>query len=288
MTIFRNNIGTGVNLSPLDTVKEAVTASADWTLKKEDSSLGYLGVLWIEAINTTNGDSFALTFSFTRGTSVMVKVCEYIDLGQTEDNQPNIAPSSFITTYPYLIYRGAFNGLLEDVVVIDRDYIQVMWAGTINYGTVTGKAPIISGIFASSIDKAHAFTGGIIFTTTSKVGPSYREVFYEGNWYGNDVVSAVNNRQSRLNALFPPELYENGMGYVSASFYTSISIHVNLDTLEDNAELILLGYYPGNILTLSEFYRAYFGGGYRLDGVNYIGFESIALEGSNQILFPTV
>ncbi len=289
MIIHKQNIGTGPTLSPLDLIKTAVDASSDWSTKATDSAEGYLDKLWIEATNTTTGDQMALMFTFIRDSGVTVKACEYIDLGQPDTNQPNQCDEYSFFTDNYIKCRGGHRGLTQDIVIIHRDYIYVNWAGQANNIKVTYNIyedstypafPFCKGCFFGVIERTHNYNKGTVFLTSN-----LQKTFYDDLWYGESVLTDINQRQGRINALYPPELYE-GMGLADAYFYTPISIHVNIDNVTDDAKMILLGYLAGNIFGTVNANKATFGTDVTLPEGQHISYNAYSIEGVDSILFP--
>lgn len=283
MTLYKQLVGTGAVLSPLDLILTAVDASADWSTKytEIDATDGYLKTLWIEATNTSNSDRTALMLTFTRNVGVTTRACEYITLGQLPDDQINVNPYTTSYTEDYIRKRGAYRGLLQDVVIIDRDYIYISWAGQSNIiDDQSISRPYVLGCFLSVVEKAHTFDKGIISLDSYRKG-----VFYKDTWYGASVVTDINNRQCRVNATYSERFYRN-MGNTDAYFYTSTSIHVNLSTLVDNAEMILLGYIPGATFGIYDHHKTNYGLNVTLKEGEYVGYPSFYAEGLNTFLFP--
>ena len=289
MTLNKKMVNTGRINSPLDLLSDAITADADWTLKKSETHAtdGYISLIWIEAINTTNGDRMALQLTFERGVGLYAKASEYIDLGQPAESQPNVAHSGMFIELDFVKEYGGWRGLQQDVVVVDRDYIYLGWVGEDDEIGDYMEVPKTAGCFLSTINKTNAYTQGILFVTNMAGGVSEREVFYEGNWYGDNILTYPDNRQCRINALYPEELYTQHLGKTDAYFYTAATIHINLSQTENNKELILLGYIPGNVYVTGDAFKTNRGMSIKLKDGTYAGYSALSIEGANVILFPT-
>ena len=281
--LYTDIVGMGLALSPLDIINTAVTASANWTVRRtvQDPTDNYLSELWVDATNTSNSETMGFIAKFTRGVGMTVSVCKSIDVGQTEENQALLAPTKFSTS----VFSKHATLTAPDVlqVVIDRDFI--VFQGTMAYAKDGNPYPHTNGFFLSTIEKTSTYSGAIVFFMSDYVGEGSRSVFYEDIWYGVSATAASNDLMARINAIYTENMFTPPLASAKY-FYSKISVHVNTLPLGESNNLILLGYLPGGLFGTKVYYQNKSNFKITLDEQDYVGLEDFGCEAIDTILYP--
>lgn len=277
MTKYKQHNVIGANKSPLDIMYTSFDTSTDWDIKRSVTNT-LLEELWVEAINTTNGDKMAMVITFKSGT-LKITICHHIDLLSEEASQPGVSPSGFSTTQ---FSSWGVRDYFDDIaVVIDRDYF---YFGAVLTRIGKQNCPYKMAFIISSIEKLTSFNDGILFAASSKFGDSYKGIYYEGQWYADSAATSPIDLMGRFNALFNSGMYSAPVSS-RRFFYSKLSVHVNLIPQSDNTDLVLLGNLPSGIFGVNTRYAQNFDMDETLPEGDYVGFPSTGAEGINTFLF---
>ena len=278
--IYNEFVGVAAGRSPIDIINTALLASDDYTIRRTvlDPTDGYLSELWADAINTTSGETFGVIYIYT-GASLTVYACSHIDTGLLASEQPGVAPSQYYSTR-FTAYAKQ-NTLGREFVSIDRDFIYCNYVLDV---IGTGSPYIDNTCFVGIVEKTATYSGGLVFLVSHKTGESFKNVYYEGTWYGDSVAANANNVMCHINALHVAGHFPASIA-TSRYFYAKVSIHVNITPFEDNTTLVLLGFLPNGIFGTKRYYRPYDKLYVTIPEGNFIGRASTYCDAIDTLLF---
>ncbi len=247
-------VGLGYTESPLSLIEDVVNAHPDWVVKKtayEPHPTGGVDVLsevWIEAINTTSGQTLAMQFTyFQSDRAIRVAYSRDTDLNLPWDQQPE-APFDSVSregtygTYDFTVNWGITLSPTYTIIVISRDLIHVIWQGGHNS---SGNPYRITAMYCA-LDKSHNYLDGVYWTTSHKSGKSYFGVHYNEHWYqeGFGTTGSIEGLQCRINDLANSTMFEKNFR-VHGKYVLPISVHCNTGLNGADTALELAGFVPG-------------------------------------------